>query len=109
MTQSRYGRRSLLFAGATLAIARGVQAQQMPPLVSRKLLFSAPERTKATISPNGKVIAYLGRLNSVLNVFVAPIDSPEAGKPLTKITDRDVKWDLVWPYDNRHVVFFREQ
>ncbi len=109
MTRTKFRRRTLLLSGGAIALARGAAAQQTPGLISRKLLFSAPERTRATISPNGKMVAYLGRLDGVLNVFLAPIDNPEQGKPLTKITDRDVQWNLVWPYDNRHVVFFREQ
>jgi dipeptidyl aminopeptidase/acylaminoacyl peptidase len=102
-------RRTFLLAGGATVLARRAFAQQPPALIPRRLLFSAPERTRATVSPNGRLVAFLAPLDGVLNVFLAPIDKPDAARPLTRITDRDVKWELHWPHDDRHVVFFREQ
>jgi dipeptidyl aminopeptidase/acylaminoacyl peptidase len=102
-------RRAFLLAGGAATLSGPAQAQPAPALIPRKLLFSAPERARATISPNGRLVAFLGQRSGVLNVFLAPIDNPDAAKPLTDITDRDVKMELWWPYDDRHIVFFREQ
>src|SRR5262249_6388698 len=64
---------------------------------------------RVTISPDGERIAFLAPLDGVLNVWLAPLGDPAAAKPLTRITDRDVHYQLWWPFDSRHVVFFREQ
>jgi dipeptidyl aminopeptidase/acylaminoacyl peptidase len=111
MTVSRYRRRTLLLAGGAVALSRAVwaQQQQAPALIPRKLLFSAPERARAGLSPNGKLIAFLAPINGVQNVFVAPIETPDQAKALTNITDRDVSPAIWWAYDSRHIVFFREQ
>ena len=110
MTKAWFGRRSLLIATGAAALARGASAQPAPqPLIPRRALFDAPQRTWATISPDGTRLAFLAPVDGVQNVWLAPLDNLDAARPLTKVTDRDVMNKLVWPHDNRHVVFFREQ
>ncbi|HZQ01978.1 MAG TPA: S9 family peptidase [Reyranella sp.] len=111
MAAMKYRRRTLLLAGGATALTRSARAQQAKAaaLIPRRLLFSSPERARVAISPNGKLIGFLAPLDGVANVFVAPVDNPEAARPLTKVTDRDVKFELLWPCDNRHLVFFRDQ
>jgi dipeptidyl aminopeptidase/acylaminoacyl peptidase len=102
-------RRRFMLASSVILSARGAVAQQAPALIPRRLLFAAPERARVTLSPNGKLIAFLGPVDGVLNVWLAPVDDPAAARPLTRIADRDVLNQLWWPHDNRHLVFFREQ
>lgn len=109
MTEPRHRRRAVLLGSGAALLAGPASAQPAPALIPRKLLFSTAERSGARISPDGKLIAFLGPVDGVMNVFLAPVDNPDVAKPLTKITDRDIKWQLVWPHDNRHIVFFREQ
>ncbi len=109
MARIHLGRRGFVLAGSLAVSSRGVSAQPAPALIPRRLLFAAPERSSATISPDGKLIAFLGPVDGVLNVWLAPISDPAAARPLTHITDRDVLSQLWWPQDNRHIVFFREQ
>jgi dipeptidyl aminopeptidase/acylaminoacyl peptidase len=109
MTRIRLGRRDFILAGSLAASARGLSAQTAPSLIPRRLLFAAPQRARVTISPDGKLIAFLGPVDGVLNVWLAPVADPAAARPLTRIADRDVQYQLWWPHDNRHVVFFREQ
>src|SRR5579871_3887542 len=108
MTTIRLGRRGLLLAGGASAFARGAAAEPVA-LIPRRALFDPPQRTWATISPDGTQLAFLGPVDGVQNVWLAPLDNLEVARPLTRITDRDVMNKLAWPHDNRHVVFFREQ
>lgn len=123
----RYGRRGFLAAGGVLAFAHGGASQTPTPLVQtssspvaaaaassvelipRRTLFAAPEYSRVTISPDGKLIAFLGPVDGVQNVWLVPLSDPTAAKPLTRIADRDVLDQLWWPHDNRHIVFFRER
>src|ERR1700755_1933182 len=101
MTKARFGRRGVLMATGAAALARGAAAQPAPPpLLPRRALFDAPRRTWAHIQPG------LAPVDGVQNVWLAPLDNLDAARPLTKVTDRDVMNKLVWPHDNRHVVFF---
>src|SRR5690242_11323705 len=110
MTTFRLGRRGLLAAGGIVALARGGLAEAAPPpIIPRRALFDAPARDWATISPDGTKLAFLAPVDGVKNVWLAPLDDLGAARPLTRITDRDVMNRLVWPHDNRHIVFFREQ
>jgi dipeptidyl aminopeptidase/acylaminoacyl peptidase len=107
---TRIRRRGFLLAGGAIALARNASAQlALPDLIPRQLLFSAPGRTRVTISPDGKRIAFLRAVDGVLNVWVAPIADPTAERALSKVTDRDISWEFYWTYDNKHLVFFREQ
>ena len=49
-------------------------------LIPREVLFGNPDKIAARMSEDGKRISYLAPLNGVLNVFVAPVDNPLAGK-----------------------------
>jgi hypothetical protein len=110
MTTFGLGRRGLLAAGGIVALTRSGMAQAAAaPIIPRRALFDAPQRTWATISPDGKRLAFLAPVDGVQNVWLAPLNDLGAARPLTRITDRDVMNRLAWPHDNRHVVFFREQ
>src|SRR5687767_12669754 len=42
-------------------------------LIPRAVLYGAPERTNAQISPDGKHLSWLAPVDGILNVFVAPV------------------------------------
>lgn len=109
MTRREFGRRSLVLAGGMALSPLIASAQTSQALIPRRLLFAAADRSRVVLSPDGKLIAFLGQLDGVLNVWLAPTGEPKAARPLTQVTDRDVQNELCWPQDNRHVVFFREQ
>ena len=108
MSGPRFGRRGFVLAGGIAVLARGVRAAP-GGLIPRWKFFSAPDYARVTISPDGAKIAYLAAVDGVLNVWVAPVADPKAGKALTKVTDRDVLTQLWWTGDSQHVVFCREQ
>ncbi len=114
MTDRRLGRRSFVLASgaAVLAPAGYMQGARADPaagdLIPRRLFYDAPECAKVTISPDGSKIAFLAPVDGVQNVWIAPLSDPAAGKPVTKVDDRDVLNQLWWPGDNEHVIFFRE-
>ena len=79
------------------------------PLLPRRLIFGHPERSVVRISPDGTRIAFLAPVGEVLNLWIAPTDRVDEASPVTQILDRNLGPWIVWMYDNRHVVFFREQ
>jgi dipeptidyl aminopeptidase/acylaminoacyl peptidase len=111
---SHYGRRAFVLASAAAALSPAgyVQDARAEPaggdLVPRRLFYDAPGYAKVTISPDGSKIAFLAPVDGVQNVWIAPLSDPQAGKPVTKIDDRDVLNQLWWPGDNEHVIFCRE-
>jgi len=66
----------------------------MPELISRKILFSDPERTLVKISPQGEKLAFLAPFKNNLNVWIGSIDAPSHAKPITQSIHsiRDYWW-----------------
>jgi dipeptidyl aminopeptidase/acylaminoacyl peptidase len=96
-------------AGVSL-LPRGIVAAtpQLADLIARRVFFENPEYRNVQISPDGRHLAYLAPLQGVRNLWVASLDAPHDGQPLTRAIDRDIGWDYRWGYTNRHLVFVRD-
>ena len=96
---------------AALAVSANASAQTTRPgkgeLIPRSLLFGNPDRAAVQVSPDGTMIGYVAPLDGVLNVFVGPLDDPDAAEPVTDSKDRPVtNWSFA--YDNRHVLYAQD-
>ncbi len=78
------------------------------PLIPREVLFGNPDKTQARLSPDGRQLAYLAPVEGVLNVWVAPVDSPEAARPVTRDTGRGIRFYL-WAYTNDHILYIQDK
>jgi dipeptidyl aminopeptidase/acylaminoacyl peptidase len=78
------------------------------PLIPRKLLFGNPDKTQARISPDGQRLSYLAPVNGVLNVWVGPVDDPEAAKPVTNDTNRGIRFHG-WAYSSKHIFYIQDK
>ena len=78
------------------------------PLIPRKLLFGNPDKTQARISPDGQRLSYLAPVNGVLNVWVGPVDDPDAAKPVTKDTNRGIRFHG-WAYTSKHIFYIQDK
>jgi dipeptidyl aminopeptidase/acylaminoacyl peptidase len=85
------------------------QSQPQSALPARRIFFADPDYAKVTVSPDGEHLAYLAPLNGVRNLWVAPIADPRQGRPVTRVTDRDISTEYRWANTNRHMVFFQER
>jgi dipeptidyl aminopeptidase/acylaminoacyl peptidase len=86
-----------------IAAAQG----ELPPLISRDILFGNPERTSPTLSPDGKRLAWLAPdTNNVLQVWVKTV-----GKEDDKIITADKKRGIrqyFWAKDNRNLLYLQD-
>lgn len=96
---------SNIFAGVLLIIT-SVFAASPPnvsadnvPLIPRSVLFSNPDKTAATISPDGSMIAYLSPVKNVLNIWVEKSNDLSSAHPVTNETVRNIR-DFDWTYNN---------
>jgi len=80
---------------------------ELPPLISRDLLFGNPERTSPNLSPDGKRLAWLAPdTNNVLQVWVKTV-----GKDDDKVVTADKKRGIrqyVWAKDNRTLLYLQD-
>lgn len=78
------------------------------PLIPRKLLFGNPDKTQARISPDGRRLSYLAPVNGVLNVWVGPVDDPNAAQPVTDDTNRGIRFHG-WAYTSKHIFYIQDK
>lgn len=79
----------------------------MPAHITVEELFSPPERTAATISPDGTRIAYLAPWRNRLNVWVQDLDSDEPGRCVTADDTRSV-YIYRWTHDARWLLYMQD-
>ena len=82
--------------------------EQEIPLLPRRLFFDNPDRAAVQLSPDGAYLSFLAPLDGVLNVWTAPVDNPDAARPLTHDTGRGIR-HYVWAYTNRHVLYIQDK
>jgi dipeptidyl aminopeptidase/acylaminoacyl peptidase len=78
------------------------------PLIPREVLFGNPDRTSTQLSADGNKISYLAPVDGVLNVWVGPANDPAAAKPVTKDTDRGIRF-YAWAYTNDHILYIQDK
>ncbi len=77
-------------------------------LIPRQVLFGNPDRAGVQISPDGKKISYLSAVDGVLNVWVGPVDDPQAAKPVTHDEKRGVRI-YFWAYTSTDVIYLQDK
>jgi len=77
-------------------------------LITRDALFGNPTRAAGKISPDGKWLSWLAPLDGVLNMWLTPVDEPDAGKAMTSATDRPIR-DYFWAPDSRSLLYIQDK
>ncbi len=78
------------------------------PLIPRQVLFGNPDKASVQLSPDGTKIGYLAPVAGVLNVWVGPANDPAAARPVTRDTDRGIRF-YDWAYTNNHILFIQDK
>jgi dipeptidyl aminopeptidase/acylaminoacyl peptidase len=76
-------------------------------LIPRAVLFGNPDKASARISPDGKHLSYLAPDKGVMNVWVGPVDKPEAAKVVTHDKKRGIR-SYFWAYSSQHVLYTQD-
>ncbi len=77
------------------------------PLVPRSVLFGNPERTGASLSPDGTRLGFVAPVDGVLNVWVGPADDPSAATPVTFDRGHGVT-AYRFAHDDRTLLYLRD-
>jgi len=76
-------------------------------LIPRQTLFGNPDKASARLSPDGSKLSFLAPRDGVLNVFVGPVDNPDAAKAVTDDKLRGVR-SYFWAYDSQHILYVQD-
>ena len=99
---------ALFLAGCAPQTSETVWTAESTPLIERDVLFGNPEKAGVQISPDGSKISFLAPVEGVLNVWIAPIDAPDAATPVTDDTGRGIR-TYFWAYTNDHVLYLQDK
>jgi dipeptidyl aminopeptidase/acylaminoacyl peptidase len=78
------------------------------PVIPRSVLFGNPDRAAPQISPDGIHLAFLADVQGVMNVWVAPIDKPDAAKPVTEDKKRGIR-QYFWAYNSDTILYIQDK
>jgi dipeptidyl aminopeptidase/acylaminoacyl peptidase len=78
----------------------------VPELIPREVLFGNPVKTRARLSPDGKLLAYLAPVDNVLNVWIRTIGA-EDDRPITKDETRGIRY-YSWAQDSKHILYAQD-
>ncbi len=82
--------------------------EKEPKLIPRQALFGNPQKASARLSPNGKWLSYLAPVDGILNVWVGPVDNPDAAKPVTQDKLRNIRGHS-WAYTGKHILYTQDK
>ena len=103
----RHGSSAALLLVFTAGLAAGQSGQ--PPLIDRQLFFGNPEISTATLSPDGRYIAFRKPYKETLNIWVKKAEEPfESAKLVTNETRRPIP-GFFWSRDSRFILFTQDQ
>ena len=104
MPKSLFSRVALTAAALALFVPAAPLPAQMPPLISRDILFGNPERSSPKLSPDGQRLAWIAPdKKNVLQVWVKT-----AGKDDDKMVTADKKRGIrqyFWAQDNNTLLY----
>lgn len=80
----------------------------MPDVIERDVLFGNPDRVSIRVSPDGQKLAWLAPHNGVLNIFVGPVDDPDAAEPVTDVSDEPIE-NFQWTYTSDDILYSQDQ
>lgn len=75
-------------------------------LIPREVLFSNPDKSGVTVSPDGKYLAYKAPFEGVMNIWVRTVGKND-DRAITKIKDRPVA-GYFWTYQDNKLIFSRD-
>ena len=77
-------------------------------LIERAKLFGNPTRAQGRISPDGRWLSWLAPRDGVMNLWLAPADTPAEARPMTAETARPIG-QYLWAPDSRALLYVQDK
>jgi dipeptidyl aminopeptidase/acylaminoacyl peptidase len=81
-------------------------AQNEPQLIPREVLFGNPIKSNVRLSPNGKLMAYLAPVESVMNLWMKTTGKDD-DRPVTHDKNQGIRY-YVWAEDSKHLLYAQD-
>jgi dipeptidyl aminopeptidase/acylaminoacyl peptidase len=96
----------LLAVGSIVAFLGCAQEGGLPQLIPREVVFGNPAKARATVSPDGRMLAYLAPVEDQLNVWVKTIGEDD-DRPVTRDTLRSII-HYIWGPGSDRVLYLQD-
>jgi dipeptidyl aminopeptidase/acylaminoacyl peptidase len=107
----------LVFSGGCASVATKATDPQVSgtataplavPLIPRKDLLGNPSRMDGKISADGRYVSWMAPVDGVLNIWVAPANSPSEARPITREIERPPE-AYFWAPDSSTILFVQDK
>lgn len=103
---------SVLVIGSALSSLPG-RAQESasggpPPLIPRAALFSMADRLNPQVSPDGSQISFIGPVNGVPTLWVAPAENIAAARPVLRGALQTIR-QYYWSSSGRYLLYLQDR
>jgi dipeptidyl aminopeptidase/acylaminoacyl peptidase len=101
----------LVLAPLSAALAGDAKAPKdmaSTPVIARDVLFGNPDKANPQISPDGTQLAHLAEVDGVMNVWVGPVDKPEAARAVTQDRQRGIR-NYQWTYHRDLLLYTQDK
>lgn len=78
------------------------------PLISRDKLFGNPSRSGGRISPDGQWLSWIAPRDGVMNIWIAPIATPDQAIALTDEKQRPIR-EYLWAPDSGSILYVQDR
>jgi hypothetical protein len=96
------------FLAVLLAATALASAARADVLIPRSVLFGNPSRSGATLSPDGKLLAYLAPRDGVMNVWVAKLGDLADARPVTAEKTRPLR-EFFFSPDGSKILYLQDK
>lgn len=76
-------------------------------IIPRKVLFGNPEKTRVSLTHDGKYILYIAPKDGVLNIWLAPSDDISNAEAITDDKDRGVRGYMI-AYNDKNIIYSQD-
>lgn len=78
------------------------------PLIPRDDLYGNPSRVGGKLSGDGKWLSWMAPVDGVMNIWIAPFDTPDEARAITHATDRPIPTHF-WSPDCSAVLYIKDE
>ena len=76
-------------------------------IIPRKVLFGNPDKTRVSLTHDGKYILYIAPKDGILNIWLAPADNISKATAITHDKDRGIR-DYIVAYNNKNIIYSKD-
>jgi RNA polymerase sigma factor (sigma-70 family) len=88
-------------------MALKISNSDLPAIIPRKVLFSAPVKYNPKLSPDGKKLAYLAPVDNIINIWIKTIGQ-EDDRVITGLKKTGINYNNYYWANNKYIIYLQD-